>query len=103
MNFSENQRKILAFPNTDYDALICDGAIRSGKTTIMSVAFVLWAMREFNGCYFGICSKTVRTAEKNIIQPLLNLSYMKKRFSMKYTRDNELVVRNRDKVNTFYI
>lgn len=103
MNFSENQRKILAFPNTDYDALICDGAIRSGKTTIMSVAFVLWAMREFNGCCFGICSKTVRTAEKNIIQPLLNLSYMKKRFSMKYTRDNELVVRNRDKVNTFYI
>ena len=103
MNFSENQRKILAFPNTDYDALICDGAIRSGKTTIMSVAFILWAMREFSGQCFGVCSKTVRTAEKNIIRPLLGLAYMQQRFSMRYTRDNALIVRRGDTVNTFYI
>lgn len=102
-NFSENQRKILAFPDTDYDALICDGAIRSGKTTVMSVAFILWAMRDFNGRNFGICSKTAGTAEKNIIKPLLSMQYLQKRFSMRYSRNNALVISSGKTTNTFYI
>lgn len=102
-NFSENQRKILAFPNTDYDALICDGAIRSGKTTVMSVAFILWAMRDFNGRNFGICSKTAGTAEKNIIRPLLSMQYLQKRFAMKYSRNNALTITDGKKTNTFYV
>lgn len=32
---SDKQKKILAFPYSSYDALICDGAVRSGKTSIM--------------------------------------------------------------------
>ena len=54
---SDKQKKILAFPYSRYDALICDGAVRSGKTSIMTWAFVEWAMREFNGQRFGICGK----------------------------------------------
>ena len=34
---SQKQAKILAFPYSKYDALICDGAVRSGKTSIMMV------------------------------------------------------------------
>ena len=64
--FSKKQLQILAFPKTDYDALICDGSIRAGKTSVMSVAFVIWAMLNFNCMNFGICSKTIRTAERNI-------------------------------------
>ena len=45
---SAKQKKILAFPYSGYDALICDGAIRSGKTSIEVVAFIDWAMREFS-------------------------------------------------------
>ena len=41
---SPKQAKILAFPYSKYDALICDGAVRSGKTSIMMWAFVRWAM-----------------------------------------------------------
>ena len=37
---SPKQKKILAFPYSSYDALICDGAVRSGKTSIM-----MWADR----------------------------------------------------------
>ena len=44
MGFSEKQREILRFPYRDYDALICDGAVRSGKTSVMSLSFFLWAM-----------------------------------------------------------
>lgn len=56
---SIKQKKILAFPYSRYDALICDGAVRSGKTSIIMWAFIEWAMREFNGQRFGICGKTV--------------------------------------------
>ena len=52
---SAKQKKILAFPYSSYDAIICDGAVRSGKTSIMMWAFVDWAMREFSGQRFGVC------------------------------------------------
>lgn len=34
---------------SSYDALICDGSVRSGKTLAMSVGFLLWSMQTFNG------------------------------------------------------
>ena len=64
---SNKQKKILAFPYSRFDSIICDGSVRSGKTSIMMWAFVDWAMREFDGQRFGICGKTVDSASKNII------------------------------------
>lgn len=32
---SEKQKKILAFPYSRFDSIICDGSVRSGKTSIM--------------------------------------------------------------------
>ena len=104
MSFSRKQLKILAFPDSEYDALICDGSVRSGKTSIMSVAFVLWAMRDFNHCNFGICSKTVQTAVKNVVRPLIEMTYIKEQFDIRFSRStNELVLSRGDKTNTFYI
>ena len=31
-------------PYADMEGIICDGSIRSGKTTVMSLSFVMWAM-----------------------------------------------------------
>ena len=31
-----------------YDAIICDGAVRSGKTVCMSLSFVAWTFYDFN-------------------------------------------------------
>lgn len=88
---SPKQRKILAFPYSNYDAIICDGAVRSGKTSIMTVAFVDWAMREFDGQRFGICGKTVDSATKNIIVPYISMSYAKERYTLRWRRSDKLL------------
>lgn len=88
---SPKQKKILAFPYTHYDALICDGAVRSGKTSIMSVAFVLWMMRTFSSCSFAWCGKSVGAVERNIIQPLLSVAWLRERYAMIYRRGEHLL------------
>ena len=56
----------------DKDAIICDGAIRSGKTFCMSLSFILWAFYQFNNSSFGICGKTVTSLSRNLITPLVD-------------------------------
>ncbi|MDR3313156.1 MAG: PBSX family phage terminase large subunit [Oscillospiraceae bacterium] len=55
------------------DAVICDGAVRSGKTLCMGISFVGWAMAAFAGSSFAICGKTVTSLRRNVITPLLPL------------------------------
>lgn len=99
---SEKQKQILDFVVDDSDTLICDGAVRSGKTLIMSFAFILWAMCNFDKTSFGICGKTVTSAEKNIIKPLQQLE--QPYYSMSYKISNRmLTVRNGRKENYFYV
>lgn len=101
---SEKQKKILAFPYSSYEALICDGAVRSGKTSIMMWAFIDWAMRTFNGLRFGICARTVGSAKKNIIVPFMNMSLAKRRYVMRWRQSsNELEVRCGSRANIFEV
>lgn len=101
---SEKQKKILAFPYSKYDALICDGAVRSGKTSIMMWAFIDWAMREFNGQRFGICGKTVDSAIKNIVVPFLSMTLAKERYMLRWRRaDKILEVGYGNKTNYFEV
>lgn len=101
---SPKQKKILAFPYSTYDALICDGAVRSGKTSIMMWAFVDWAMREFSGQRFGICGKTVDSATKNIVVPFISMSLAKERYTMRWRRSDKLLeVRKGKSVNYFEV
>lgn len=55
----------------DYDAIICDGAVRSGKTLSMSVGFIFWASAAFNGSSFALCGKTVTSLRRNVVVPLI--------------------------------
>lgn len=55
----------------DCDAIICDGAVRSGKTLSMSVGFIFWASSVFNGASFALCGKTVTSLRRNVVVPLL--------------------------------
>ena len=104
MPISEKQRKILAFPFSNYDCLIADGAIRSGKTAFMSLSFIDWAMREFNHQRFGICGKTVDSCVKNIIMPYLSTSYSRQKYKIKWRRsDKLLIVSKGTKENVFEI
>ncbi|MDP4119465.1 MAG: PBSX family phage terminase large subunit [Bacillota bacterium] len=52
------------------DAIICDGAVRSGKTVCMGISFFSWALYEFNGKSFGLCGKTIRSLRRNVVIPL---------------------------------
>ena len=88
----------------DYRAVICDGAVRSGKTVCMIAAFILWAMHEFDGATFGICGKTVRSAERNIIIPLQSIADITAYFKLTYTRSvNLLTVEGNGRKNHFYV
>ncbi len=74
--FSKKQYQVLTWwcdksKNRGRSALICDGAVRSGKTFCMSVSFVLWSFYRFDGMSFAICGKTIRSARRNIITPML--------------------------------
>lgn len=55
-----------------YDGIICDGAVRSGKTMSMSLSYALWAMTVFDGVNFGICGKTIISLRRNLVTGLLS-------------------------------
>ena len=104
MSFSNKQLQVLQFAHSDKDAVICDGSIRSGKSSVLSIAFILWAMSNFDNKNFSISSKTVSVANRNIIKPLLNVRYLQEHFNMKHTVSNNLLTVTRGRrTNYFYI
>lgn len=104
MGFSDKQREIFKFPYRGYDALICDGAVRSGKTSVMSLSFFLWAMGNFRDCSFAMCGKSVGAVQRNIVTPLLGIKYLRDQFDIKYNRaDHVIVARRGDRENRFYL
>lgn len=98
---SKKQKDVMRFAVSNDSYLVCDGAVRSGKTTIMTMAFVIWAMEHFERCNFGICSKTVSAAERNILKPLQELQCLPYKLKYKIT-DRMLTVQCGKKENYFY-
>lgn len=92
MPISNKQKQIMAFPYSKYDAIICDGAIRSGKTVFMMLSFVDDAMRRYNGQRFGICGKTVDSTVKNIIEPYMGLVWAREKYDIQWKRSDKLLV-----------
>lgn len=99
--FSKKQAEILKFAYSDDDVLICDGAVRSGKTVVMTIAYVLWAMTYFDKTNFAICGKTVTNAERNILRPFQSIDGLP--FQMKYKLSSRmLTVKCAGRENYFY-
>ena len=74
--FSPKQMKALCWwlpqsPYADRDAIICDGAVRSGKTMCMSVSFVTWAFSGFSDRSFALCGKTIASLRRNVVTVML--------------------------------
>ena len=73
-SFSKRQNLTLTWWNRpkykNYDGIICDGSIRSGKTVSMTDGFILWSMSSFQGEVFALCGKTVGALRRNIISHL---------------------------------
>ena len=51
----------------EFDGIICDGAVRSGKTVCLVDGFFLWSMASFSGCIFALCGKTVSSLRRNVV------------------------------------
>lgn len=103
-SFSEKQRAaILWWLTSPKDAIICDGAVRSGKTLSMSLGFVLWAMSRFDGQAFAICGRTITSARRNVITPMLSaiagLGFTHKEMLSK----NYLDIESNGRSNRFYL
>lgn len=73
--FSKKQRKVMNWwmdssPAKGCDGIIADGAIRSGKTVAMSLAFVFWAMASYDGQNFIMAGKTISSFQRNVLTNL---------------------------------
>ena len=58
-------------PDAGKDAVICDGAVRSGKTLCMGIGFTAWACHAFHGQTFAFCGRTIRSLKRNLLDGLL--------------------------------
>ena len=87
----------------NYDGILCDGAVRSGKTVSMVVGFFLWSMASFEHKTFAICGKTVGALRRNILGNLED--WLGEMFSIREHRsENKLVVTDKTgRENTYYL
>lgn len=105
---SEKQLKVLTWwrPGSayaDYDGIIADGAIRSGKTVSMGFSFIEWAMESFDGCNFAICGKTIESLRRNVVKTLLR-QLRARGYRVKERRaENMIVISRGKKTNDFYL
>ena len=105
--FSPKQKQVLTWwcaPGTrTRAALICDGAVRSGKTLCMGLSFFCWAMRSFRGQSFGLCGKTVTALRRNLLNTLAPvLRELGFQWEEKVSQ-NKVTVRFGGGENTFYL
>lgn len=106
--FSLKQKKVLTWwmsdsPVKDYDGIIADGAIRSGKTVSMSLAFVFWAMSTFNGQNFAMCGKTIGSFRRNVLFWLKLMLRSRGYQVTDHRADNLVEISRGETTNYFYI
>ena len=102
--FSRKQKQILTWwlPESGVsDGIIADGAIRSGKTVCMSLAFVQWSMHSFNGQNFGMCGKTVGSFRRNVLSVLKQM-LPARGYTIRDRRTDNLVVISRGSTENYY-
>ena len=104
LGFSPKQRQVLDWWRRDgFDAVICDGAVRSGKTFALSVSFFLWAMARFQRQRFGLCAASINGVRRNLLaqaRPVLEGLGFK--WEEKVSR-NEVTLRGGGRENLFYL
>lgn len=106
--FSPKQKTVLTWwtpgsPHRDKEAIVCDGAVRSGKTLAMGLSFFLWAMSCFDGKRFGVCGKTIASLRRNVLSEILpRLEALGASWTEKRT-ENLVTVSFCGRKNQFYI
>lgn len=107
-SFSKKQLQALSWwcrgsPYENYDALICDGAIRSGKTVCMFISFIAWAFYRFDNSSFALCGKTIRSLKRNVVDTIITtLIEMGFKCNEKVSQ-NLIEITYRGRFNKFYL
>ena len=108
VRFSAKQRRVLTWwrrGSLDHsrETVICDGAVRSGKTLAMSISFFLWAMARFQDEQFALCGKTAAAVRRNLLgQAMAQLRCLGFSVEEKISQGMVAVSAGRRK-NTFYL
>ena len=106
--FSPKQRRVLTWwlpggRDEGMEAIVCDGAVRSGKTMAMGLSFFLWASACFDGQRFGVCGKTIASLRRNVLAEILpKLEQMGAGWKEKRS-ENLLTIRFLGHENQFYV
>ena len=105
---SNKQMRVLGWwmsnsPYRDYSGIIAEGAIRSGKTLVMSLSFVLWAMETSDRTKYAICGKTVGSLRRNVITDLKEVLFNRGYKVVDRQSENVLIVLKGNKKNMFYM
>lgn len=105
--FSKKQKQVLSWWENpkykDKEAIICDGSVRAGKTVIMSLSFIFWAMESYDEEQFGMAGKTIGSLRRNVIRPLKKM-LRGRGYTVKDNRtDNILEIAKKGKTNYFFL
>lgn len=101
--FSKKQKKLLTWwmkqsPYSDFDMVIADGSIRSGKTVSMIDGFITWSMSTFQNKLFIIAGRSAGSLKRNVINPMLQI-LTAKGISYNYNRSENFITVGS---NTYY-
>ena len=105
--FSRKQLQVLFWWQVpeyqDKFAIICDGSVRAGKTVVMSLSYVRWAMIQFNGRNFGMAGKTIGSLRRNVIRDLKRI-LISEHYRVKDNQsENMLTVSKNGHTNYFFL
>ncbi len=106
--FSPKQKTVLTWWHPDspfcrHDAVICDGAVRSGKTLALSLSFFLWASLSFDRQSFALCGASAGAVKRNVVAPILPYLHSLG-FSCRFKESqNTLVLSLAGHANTFFL
>ncbi|WP_438824981.1 PBSX family phage terminase large subunit [Bacillus sp. JJ722] len=106
--FSQKQLKVLKWwrpdsPHKDKDGIICDGSVRAGKTVVMSLSYVMWAMETFHEQNLGMSGKTIGSFRRNVVTPLKRMLKGRGYKVKDHRADNYLTISRKGVTNYFYI
>jgi hypothetical protein len=106
--FSKKQLKVLSWwaedsPTSDKFILVADGSVRSGKTIVCSLSFVLFVMDRFNGQNAALVGKSSGAIRRNVVNTLKQMLYSLNYEVIDHRADNFLEITKDDVTNLFYI